>query len=128
MKTVQKRFSWKKRAASFGFAAKGIATFVRNEHNAWIHLSAFALVVTAGFFFQITHTEWMLIAIVSGMVLAAEGFNTAIEYLCNRVNTGHDEAIGKVKDIASGAVLITAISAAIVGLIIFVPYLLALFR
>lgn len=126
MNRESKPFSWKKRAASFGFAAKGIVTFVRREHNAWIHLSVFSLVIFFGFFFHITTSEWIAVVLVSALVLAAEAFNTAIEYLCNVVSPEPHPIIGQVKDIAAGAVLITAIAAALVGLIIFVPYLLAL--
>ncbi|MDD2797084.1 MAG: diacylglycerol kinase family protein [Bacteroidales bacterium] len=120
------RFSWKKRALSFRYAAKGISILIKNEHNAWIHLVVFTFVIIAGFSFKISSFEWALIAIVSGMVLLSEAFNTAIEYLCNRISPEQNETIGKVKDIAAGAVLIAAIFAAIVGLIIFVPYLLKL--
>ena len=56
------------------------------------------------------------------MVLAAEAFNTAIERLVNLVSTDYHPIAGDVKDIAAGAVLICAIFAAIIGLIIFVPY------
>jgi diacylglycerol kinase (ATP) len=109
---------------SFRYAANGIAHFVRNEHNAWIHLIVLALVVVAGIFFGITANEWIYITLVAGMVLLSEGFNSAIEYLCNVVSPAHNEQIGNVKDIAAGSVLIAAITAVIVGLFIFLPYLI----
>ncbi|MFZ4456655.1 MAG: diacylglycerol kinase family protein [Bacteroidales bacterium] len=118
------KFSWKKRAKSFSYAGRGIALMIRNEHNAWIHLMVFALVIFAGLFFQISAAEWIYIAIVAAMVLLSEAFNTAFEYLCNHTSPEQNETIGKVKDIAAGAVLIAAIAAAIVGLLIFVPYLI----
>ncbi len=120
----QKRepFSLKKRAKSFVYAARGIR-WLFAEHNAWIHLVAAILVVIAGFLFGITHTEWMIICICIGSVFAAEAFNTAIEKLSDVVSPQWNNKIGKVKDLAAGAVLITAITAAIVGLIIFIPYL-----
>ncbi|MPN45884.1 hypothetical protein SDC9_193463 [bioreactor metagenome] len=59
-----------------------------------------------------------------GMVLAAEGFNSAIERLVNLVSPGRNPLAGDIKDVAAGAVLVCAIAAAVVGLIIFLPYLL----
>ena len=59
-----------------------------------------------------------------GIVLAAEGFNTAIERLVDLVSPGFHPIAGDVKDVAAGAVLICAIVSAIVGAIIFIPYFL----
>ena len=115
-------FSLRKRAKSFVYAAKGIR-WLFAEHNAWIHLAAAILVVIAGFFFDINQIEWIIICICIGSVFAAETFNTAIEKLSDVVSPEWNEKIGKVKDLAAGAVLITAITAAIIGLIIFIPYL-----
>lgn len=120
------KFSWKKRVASFGFAGRGIMLFLRSEHNAWIHLFVLALVICAGVYFRITSFEWLFIVIVAGMVLLAEAFNTAIEYLCNRISPEQNKVIGQIKDIAAGAVLIAAMAAVIVGIIIFLPYILSL--
>lgn len=127
MTTEKRSFSLRKRGESFKYATNGIVAFIKHEHNAWIHIAALILVIIAGIIFSITATEWALIAIVAGMVLMAEAFNTAIEYLCNHVAPTHQPLIGKVKDIAAGAVFIAAIAAIIVGVIIFTPYLLSYF-
>lgn len=119
------KFSIKKRIQSFGYAWKGIRSFVSKEHNAWIHCVAIITVTIAGFYFGITRNEWIAIILCFGMVLAAEGFNTAIERLVNLVSPEHNPIAGDVKDIAAGAVLICAIVAAIIGVIIFMPYVLA---
>lgn len=111
-----------KRLKSFAYAWKGIGSFVRKEHNAWIHCSAIIVVTTAGFLFNITRTEWLIIFLCFGIVLAAEAFNTAIERLVNLVSPGYHPIAGDVKDIAAGAVLICAITAAIIGGVIFIPY------
>lgn len=111
-----------KRLKSFAYAWKGIGSFVRKEHNAWIHCSAIIVVTTAGFLFNITRTEWLIIFLCFGIVLAAEAFNTAIERLVNLVSPGYQPIAGDVKDIAAGAVLICAITAAIIGGVIFIPY------
>ena len=112
-----------KRIKSFGYAFKGIASLLKKEHNAWIHCLAICVVTFAGFYFGITLTEWCIVVICFGVVLAAEGFNTAIERLVDLVSPEFHPVAGDVKDVAAGAVLICAIAAAIIGCIIFVPYL-----
>ena len=114
----------KKRIKSFGYAFKGIASLIKKEHNAWIHCTAIVLVTVCGFYFGITPTEWCTVVICFGVVLAAEGFNTAIERLVDLVSPGFHPIAGDVKDVAAGAVLICAIATAIVGGIIFLPYLM----
>lgn len=114
----------KKRIKSFGYAFKGIASLIRKEHNAWIHCIAIVVVTLAGFYFGITPTEWCIVTICFGLVLAAEGFNTAIERLVDLVSPEYHPIAGDVKDMAAGAVLICAICAAIAGCIVFLPYFL----
>ena len=111
-----------KRIKSFGYAFKGIASLVKREHNAWIHCIAIIVVTLAGLHFSITRTEWCIVCLCFGMVLAAEGFNTAIERLVDLVSPDFHPVAGDVKDVAAGAVLICAIAAAIIGMIIFIPY------
>lgn len=118
------RFSIRKRLKSFTYAWKGINNFVHREHNAWIHLTAALLAVVAGFLFEIEKGEWIAIIGCIGIVLTAEAFNTAIERLVNLVSPEWHPIAGEVKDIAAGAVLICAIAAAIIGLIIFIPYII----
>lgn len=113
-----------KRIKSFGYAFKGIASLIKKEHNAWIHCTAIVVVTLAGFHFDITPTEWCIVVICFGVVLSAEGFNTAIERLVDLVSPDFHPIAGDVKDVAAGAVLICAIAASIVGGIIFLPYLL----
>ena len=121
-------FDPKKRIKSFGYAGRGVKFFVSREQNAWIHITVSVLVILAGFIFDITKTEWMAAIFCIGLVLSAEGFNTAIEYLCNVVSPEWNEAIGRIKDVAAGSVLLSAIAAGIVGSIIFIPYIIDLFH
>lgn len=116
-----KPFSIKDRLRSFRYAFKGIVTLFSKEHNAWIHAVATMCVITAGFLFDISRMEWLAVVIAIGMVLAAEAFNTAIEYLADFVSPGYNEYIGKAKDVAAGAVLILAVCAVAIALIIFIP-------
>ncbi len=123
-KNTDGRFSIVDRFRSFKFAFKGIVVFIRDTHNAWIHLLAAVLVVSMGFYFSISSNEWLALVIVIGFVLVTEAINSAIELLVDLVSPDFNEKAGRIKDIAAGAVLLAAITAMVVGLIIFVPYFL----
>ncbi len=111
----------KKRLKSFIYAWKGVILLFQSQPNAQIHLAIMLTVVVAGFFFQLQPSEWIYLLLTFSTVLAAEGFNTALEYLTDLASPDYHELAGKAKDVAAGAVLITAIFAALTGLIIFVP-------
>lgn len=120
-------FTLKKRLKSFKFAFNGIILLITREHNAWIHCFAAVCVIIAGFAFDISTTEWIAVTFAIGTVLAAEAVNSSIEAIADFVSPGYNEAIKRTKDLAAGAVLILAISAAIVGLIIFIPKITEIF-
>jgi diacylglycerol kinase len=109
---------------SFGYALQGIYVATIEQLNIKIHFLAVVVVTTAGLFFHITAYEWCLVVICYGIVLTAELFNSAIENLVDLVSPDHHHLAGKVKDIAAGAVLISAIATAIVSLFIFLKYIL----
>jgi len=113
------------RLASFGFAFKGISTLISSQPNARIHLVAMMVVIAAGIFFRVSNTEWLVLTLTMTLVMAAEGFNTALEFLTDLVSPNYHELAGKTKDVAAGAVLITAIGAIVIGMIIFVPKIMA---
>ena len=115
----------KKRIKSFVYAFQGLGSFLKKEHNAWIHCTAIVVVVSAGLYYRITATEWCIVLLCFGLVLSAEAFNTAIERLVNLVSPDFHPIAGDVKDVAAGAVLICAIASAIIGCIIFIPYILS---
>ncbi|WP_294588447.1 diacylglycerol kinase family protein [uncultured Bacteroides sp.] len=119
------KYDFKKQLRSFGFAWQGIKSCVGKEQNLSFHLITSTVVVVAGFLFGITRAEWLIIILCIGVVIAAELFNTAIERLVDLVSPGRHPIAGQVKDIAAGAVLVCAVAAAIIGLIIFVPYIFA---
>ena len=125
-KGEKKRFSVKARAHSFSYAGKGIATLLREEHNARIHLVAAVVAVAAGILLEISAAEWAVVALCIGGVTAAEAINSAIEALCDRVSPGFDPMIGKAKDLAAAGVLLTAAGAAAAGLLIFIPKIVSL--
>lgn len=111
----------KKRIKSFSYAFTGINELIKSEPNAQIHLLATLLVIIAGFIWNISASEWCIIAIATAMVWMAEGFNTVAEKMCNHVIPEYNETARIIKDVAAGSVLICAIAAFIIGLIIFVP-------
>ncbi|MBR6433364.1 MAG: diacylglycerol kinase family protein [Bacteroides sp.] len=117
----------KKQLYGFGYAWKGIRCCIGKEQNLSFHLIAAIIVVIAGFILSITKIEWTIVILCIGVVIAAELFNTAIERLVDLVSPQQHPIAGKVKDIAAGAVLVCAVTAAIIGLIIFVPYLTRFF-
>ena len=117
-------FSLKSRFKSFGYALNGIIQTMKSEHNFWIHLAVMLLVIIFGFVLQVSVTEWILLVFCMGFVLSAEIFNSAIEVLTDLVSPEQNPKAGLAKDMAAGAVLVSAITAAIIGLIIFVPKLL----
>jgi len=119
-------FSLKKRLKSFRYAAQGIKQAVVSQHNMWIHLGAAFLVVVFGFLLKIGFIEWMLLVFAMGFVLSAEIFNSSIEVLTDLVSPEINSRAGLVKDMAAGAVLVAAITAAIIGLLVFVPKLIAI--
>jgi diacylglycerol kinase len=121
-------FSLRDRIRSFANAFSGIGMMWRSEHNFRVHLLVFLLAVIAGLLLKISAGEWVMIFIVSAMVLTAECFNSAIETLSDEVSAEYSERIKKVKDIAAAGVLISAIAAAITGLLIFVPGIIKLIR
>lgn len=118
-------FTLRKRLRSFKFAGNGIRLLITHEHNAWIHCFAAVCVIIAGCWLGLSSTEWIAVVFAIAMVLAAEAVNSSIEALADLVSPDYNEAIKRTKDLAAGAVLILAIGAAIVGLIIFVPKIIA---
>lgn len=112
---------------SFKFAIAGVLDLFSFTPNAKIHLAFAFAAIFFGFYLKVSSVEWCLIIFAIGIVTAAEAFNTSIEYLTDLVTTEYNELAKKTKDVAAGAVLITALTAAIIGIIIFVPKILFLF-
>ena len=120
---MAEKFHIKDRIKSFKYAGNGIWSMLKSQHNAWIHVAATGLVIVAGFWFHITATEWALIILAIMSVWTAEGFNTALEFLADASSPDYHPLIGKAKDVAAGAVLISAIGSFTIGFIIFLPYI-----
>ena len=116
----------KSRIKSFQYAFQGIAGLFRTEPNAHIHLALAVLALALGCFFSLSPSEWCFLALSIAMVFAAEAFNTALELLTDLVSPEYNELAGKAKDAAAAAVLFSALGAATIGLILFLPKFWAL--
>jgi diacylglycerol kinase len=120
------KFSIMARLRSFRHAARGLKWLVRDEHNSRIHLAIVAILVPVCIILHLSAAEWIIIILCIALVLSMELINSAIERLADKISPGHDPETGKIKDMAAAAVLITAIAAAIAGLIILIPKFITL--
>ncbi len=115
----------RKRILSFKYAFIGIWAVASSEINFQIHIAAAIIAVSLGFYLDISKNEWCCVLLCFAIVMAAEAFNSAIEKLVDFISPEFHPKAGKIKDIAAGAVLITAIIAAAVGCIVFLAKIIA---
>ena len=109
------------------YALKGIGIAWREEFNFRVQTVFAVSAPVLGWYLGISTTEFLFVIFMVGFVLTAEIFNTALEELCDKFQPEHDPHIGKIKDLAAAAVLVSSITALIVGFIIYMPYVLELF-
>lgn len=105
-----------------GYAIKGAWLLLRHEPSIQVQFVIAIIMTVAGFYFEITATEWILQFLAIGLVMGIEGLNTAVENIADFVHPDFHIKIGRIKDVAAGAVFFAAIIAAIIGLIIYLPY------
>lgn len=113
---------------SLRFAAHGIYHFFRRERNGKIQGVIGLCTIIAGLFFGISQTEWLALLLCVGLVLSLEMLNSAIERICNMYTTDFHPDIKIIKDVAAAAVLWSAVVAFVIGLLIFIPHVVALFH
>jgi len=114
----------KKTINSFGFAIEGVLYAFKTQWNFRIHILASIIVLVLSILFQISKFEWIAILICISLVLFAELLNTAIESVVDLVSPEYNKLAKVAKDTAAASVLILAIMAFIIGLVIFIPYLI----
>jgi diacylglycerol kinase len=117
-------FSVRKRLKSFKYAFNGLKILIQDEHNARIHFIAAIIVVILGFLLKISMVEWLAIVFAIGFVITCEIINSAIENLADYVSPEKNEIIKKVKDLSAAAVLFSAITAIVIGILVFLPKLI----
>ena len=122
-----KPFQFTGRVRSFRHAIVGIVRMIHCQHNAWIHAAATFVVLAAGFLFRVSTADWCWIILAISIVWTAEALNTAFEFLADAASPEFHPLVRDAKDVAAGAVLLTAIAASIIGLIIFWPHIERLF-
>ncbi len=116
-KHTMKRSLFKSIACAF----RGIYLTFKSERNFRVHLIALCVAVGLGLYLRISITEWCLIIFAIGFVLTAELFNTALERWCDEASGGkQSEIIRNAKDVSGGAVLLSAITALIIGIYILI--------
>jgi diacylglycerol kinase (ATP) len=118
------RLSFTGRLRSLRSAAQGIAEMLRSQHNAWLHAVATVAVVVLGLWLSLSPAEWCWIVLAIVSVWTAEALNTAFEFLTDVASPGFHPIAGKAKDVAAGAVLISALGAVAIAALVFGPKLL----
>lgn len=109
------------RLKSVVFAYKGAYKLISTEHSVMTQFGIGILMTIAGFYFKISATEWIIQTFAIGLVMSVEGLNTAVEKIADFIHPDYHERIGFIKDIAAGAVFFAALTAIIVGSIIYIP-------
>jgi diacylglycerol kinase (ATP) len=118
-------FTFSGRLRSVRCALRGIRLMLATQHNAWIHAAASVGAIAVGVALRVSAVEWCLLIIAMVAVWTAEALNTALELLCDVASPAFHPLVEKAKDVAAGAVLISAAGSVMVGLLIFGPRLLA---
>lgn len=104
---------------SFEWAISGIRSVWREELNFRTETAAALLVVAGGIYLNFSKLEWAFIIVCISAVLSSEILNTAVEDLCNKVEPSTDSAIGKIKDMMAGFVLIVSATSVFIGIMVF---------
>jgi diacylglycerol kinase (ATP) len=120
------RLTFTGRVRSFSCALRGIGLMLRTQHNAWLHAVATLVVSIVGLALRISAAEWCWIALAIMAVWTAEALNTALELLTDVASPAFHPLAGQAKDVAAGAVLISALGSAAIGCLVLGPHLLAL--
>lgn len=109
------------RLKSLQFAFKGAIKLITTEHSIMVQSFLAVLMIIAGFYFQISHDEWLFQTLAIGLVISIEGLNTAVEKVADFIHPEFHQKIGFIKDIAAGAVFFAAMTAMAIGLMIYLP-------
>lgn len=112
-----------KRLKGFKYATKGAFLLLQNEASIQVQSAIAIIMICAGFYFEISNVEWMLQILAIGLVISIEGLNTAAEKIADFVHPEFHNKIGFIKDVAAGAVFFAAVSAVVIGCLIYIPKL-----
>ncbi|HLI88453.1 MAG TPA: diacylglycerol kinase family protein [Ktedonobacteraceae bacterium] len=109
--------------AGFGYAFSGLWYALRTQRNARVHLILALLAILLGIALHISAIEFAMIFVAITAVFIAEMVNTAVELCIDLASPGYHPLAKIAKDVAAGAVLLSAILAVVIALFIFVPHL-----
>lgn len=113
---------------SFRFAFAGLWWALKHNQNLRIHFAVAILVVVASIYFQVNPFEMGILGVMILLVIASEMINTSIEEIANLVTREHSKEAKIAKDISAGMVLVAALGSVIVGVLVFGPHIIRLFR
>lgn len=113
----------RKHTISFYHAIMGVWHAIKTQPNLKVHLLIGAMVVLAGWWFDISRIEWLIILFTIMWVLVSEMINTSIEAVVDLISKEYSVEAKIAKDVAAGVVLVGAVGAVIVGVVIFGPYI-----
>lgn len=103
---------------SFRWALRGFCYCAASQRNFRIHLCAAGALVWWAAHYALERTQWALLLLAVGLMLAAEMLNTALEALTNLRSESYDSLARVAKDVAAGAVLVCAVLCAVVGFVL----------
>lgn len=121
-------FNFRKFFKSFKYAFEGIHYAFKNDQNLLAHILVAFLVINVSMALKVTPFEMGILGLTIMMVIIAEMVNSAIEKMVDLITKEHRQEAKIAKDVSAGMVLLTSFAAAIIGSLIFLPYLLRLFR
>ena len=117
---MRKKLTLQSRVNSFGYAGSGLRQLLQNEPNAQLHFIATFVVVAAGLIKGLAAWQWVALVLAIALVWITEALNTCIELLCDFAGKGAIHPVIKtIKDIAAGAVLISAIASVVIAAFVF---------
>ena len=120
--TMDEHFSVRGRIQSVRCAVRGIGLMLVSQHNAWLHAIASFAVVLAGVLFGLSAGEWCWLVLAIVAVWTAEALNTALEFLADVASVEFHPLIEKAKDVAAGAVLISAVGSVVIAAFVLGPH------
>jgi len=123
MDSPKEKNAWRKVKYSHAFlnAFRGLYVVFKTTRNIFIHILAVMLTVIFGFYYHVSNLEWLALVFAIGFVFVSETFNTAIEIDIDLTSPEYHPYARDTKDVAAAAVLLSSITAVVIGLIIFLP-------
>lgn len=118
----------KKFFKSFGYAFEGILYVFEHDQNIRVHCVAAVLVILASVYFDVNPFEMGILGVMILLVITTEMINSAIEKMTDLITKEHRQEAKIAKDVASGMVLVASFGSVVVGILIFLPYIVRMFR